>query len=71
MPKTKGEQTTVRITAGLKDAVNEYLQTEEAKQLGLDSQSDVVAQALREFLNDQGYYRRRFGSASGAEKDTR
>ncbi len=66
MPKTKGEGATVRIPAGMKEAVTRFLATEEARELGLDSQSDVMAAALREFLDEKGYYRRRFGAA----KDT-
>jgi len=46
---TKGQRT-VKIPVGLDKAVEEFLKTKTAEDLGLDSKSDVVSEALRELF---------------------
>ena len=48
--KNRGEHSVVRIPKGILDAIDEFLQTEQAKRLGLDSKSDVVSEAVRRLL---------------------
>jgi len=40
----------VRIPRGILGAIDEFIKTEQAKRLGLDSKSDVVSEAARQFL---------------------
>jgi len=46
----------VKITAGLLDAIEEYLKTEKAELMGFRFSSDVVSYAVREMLIQQGFY---------------
>ena len=48
--KNKGKLRVVRIRRGILDAIDEFVETEQAKRLGLDSKSDVVGEAVRQFL---------------------
>jgi hypothetical protein len=43
----------VRIPRGILDVIDEFIKTEQAKRLGLDSKSDVVTEAARQFLAKQ------------------
>ncbi len=45
----------VRIAKGLKESINEFLQTEKAKKLGYRFESDVVNAAVRGFLVTSGF----------------
>jgi Arc/MetJ family transcription regulator len=38
------------------EVIEEFLRTDKAKRLGLDSKSDVVTAAVREFLEKHGMY---------------
>jgi len=56
MPKRlagAGELGVVRIPKGLLDAIDEFIKTDKAKRLGLDSKSDVVSEAVRELLKKE------------------
>ena len=48
--KNEGKLSVVRIPKGILDVIDEFIETEQAKRLGLDSKSDVVSEAAREFL---------------------
>ena len=48
--------TTVRIPRGLASAVEEFIKTEQAAQMGFDSKADVVTAAIRKMLTEYGYY---------------
>jgi len=48
--KNRGELSVVRIPRGVLAVVDEFIETEQAKRLGLDSKSDVVSEAVRQFL---------------------
>jgi len=48
--------TTVRIPRGLAGAVEEFIKTEQAAQMGFDSKADVVTAAIRKMLTEYGYY---------------
>lgn len=55
MPKTKSEgQATVKVPKGMLKTVDEFLKTDKAKKMGLDSKSDVVTEALRALLKEAG-----------------
>ena len=55
MPKTKSPgQTTVKIPRYMIQAVDDFLKTDKAKRLGLDSKSDVVTAAVRDLLEKYG-----------------
>ena len=41
----------VRIPRGMLEVVDEFIKTKQAKRLGLDSKSDVVSEAARQFLH--------------------
>jgi hypothetical protein len=58
MPRVKSEgQTTIKVPKRMVGAMKEFLKTEEAKRLGLDSISDVGTEALREFFKKYGLVR--------------
>ena len=44
----------VRIPKGLLDEVDRFLQSEDARRLGLDSKADVVTEAVKELLRKHG-----------------
>lgn len=48
---------TVRIPRGLAGAVEEFIKTEQAAQMGFDSKADVITAAIRKMLMECGYYR--------------
>jgi len=48
--KNRGELSVVRIPRGILDVIDEFIESEQAKRLGLDSKSDVVSEAVRQFL---------------------
>lgn len=55
MPKTRAEgHVNVKITKGLEEAIQEFLESDTAKKMGLDSKSDVVAEALRDLFKKYG-----------------
>jgi len=49
--KNGGRLSVVRIPRGILDAIDEFIETEQAKRLGLDSKSGVVSEAARQFLH--------------------
>lgn len=51
---------TVRIPRKMVDIVEDFLKTDIAKELGLDSKSDVVTAAIRELLIKYGYLEKKF-----------
>jgi len=57
MPKTKGRQTTVKIPEGLLDTVSKFVDSPKAKALGLDSKSDVIREAVIDFLKKYDFVR--------------
>jgi len=48
--KNGGRLSVVRIPRGIFEVVDEFIKTKQAKRLGLDSKSDVVSEAARQFL---------------------
>jgi Arc/MetJ-type ribon-helix-helix transcriptional regulator len=48
---------TVRIPRGMADAIEKFLQTEEAAHMGFDSKADVVTAAVRHLLMEFGYFK--------------
>jgi Arc/MetJ family transcription regulator len=57
MPKTgSAGYLTLRIPRPMAEVIEEFLRTDKAKRLGLDSKSDVVTAAVREFLEKHGMY---------------
>jgi len=48
--KNGGKLSVVRIPRGILEVVDEFIKTKQAKRLGLDSKSDVVSEAARQFL---------------------
>ncbi len=51
MPKPKSHgQLTVKIPRRMAEAVEDFLKSERAQRLGLDSKADVVTMAVRELL---------------------
>lgn len=57
--KRRAEWSQVNLTQGMVDAIDRYLQSAEARERGLKSRSDVVTQAVRRFLEDEGLFERR------------
>ncbi|RLI77530.1 hypothetical protein DRP04_11260, partial [Archaeoglobales archaeon] len=56
-PDKKDEKhATVRIPRELLDSIEEFLKTKAAKSRGLLHKTDVVAAAVREFLEERGFY---------------
>ena len=56
--KDKGpKQTSVKISKGLVEAIDKFLETELAWEMGFHSRADIIAVAVREFLAKHGYYR--------------
>ena len=51
----KGEQSTVRISTGIKEKMEEYLRSKDARTNGWDSDRDVVDYAVRTFLVERKY----------------
>ena len=51
--KNGGKLSVVRIPRGILEVVDEFIKTKQAKRLGLDSKSDVVSEAVRQFLAKQ------------------
>ena len=58
---SKGRNKTVRIGTGLLESVKDFLKTDEAMKMGLDSDKDVVHAALLEFFKETGYYEKIYG----------
>jgi len=56
MSGKKSRQKTVRIPRKMVEAVERFLDTEEAKEMGFDSKADVVTAAVRELLIKYEYY---------------
>ena len=57
MPKTgSAGYLTLRIPRRMAEVIEEFLRTNKAKRLGLDSKSDVATAAVREFLQKYGMY---------------
>jgi hypothetical protein len=54
--KAVGRHVTVRIPRGMADAIEKFLQTEEAARMGFDSKADVVTAAIRGLLIECGFY---------------
>jgi len=52
--KNGGNLSVVRIPRGILEVIDEFIQTKQAKRLGLDSKSDVVSEAARQFLKKYG-----------------
>lgn len=60
MPKGKKiRYRTVRILGNMVDAIEEFLQTEDAKRMGFVSKSAVVTTAVRELLIKYGHLRKK------------
>lgn len=57
MSGKKSRQKTVRIPRKMVEAVERFLDTEEAEEMGFDSKADVVTAAVRELLIKYEYYR--------------
>ena len=53
-PNKVGSRVT-KIPAGLLDEVERFARTKEARKLGLNSNADVVGEAVREFLRKYGF----------------
>jgi hypothetical protein len=47
---------TVRIPRGIAKAIEDFLKTDQAAQMGYDSKADVVTAAIRTMLKEYGYY---------------
>lgn len=56
MSEKKSRQKTVRIPRKMVEAVERFLDTEEAKEMGFDSKADVVTAAVRELLIKYEHY---------------
>lgn len=54
--KTVSKHATVRLPRKMLRAIEDFLQTEEAKKMGFLHMTDIVTEAVREFLKEQGYY---------------
>jgi len=46
----------VKMTHGLHEAINQYLNTEKAELMGFKFTSEVVNHAVRAYLEKQGFY---------------
>ena len=51
----KGEQSTVRMSTGLKEKMEEYLKSKDARTNGWDSDRDIVDYAVRTFLVERRF----------------
>jgi len=56
MNQNVSNQKTVRIPRKMLEAIDRFLDTEVAEEMGFDSKSDVVTAAVREFLCKFGCY---------------
>jgi len=54
--KTASKHATVRLPKDMLKAVEEFLETEQAKKMGFLHITDVATEAVREFLKSHGYY---------------
>ena len=54
-PKGGQRSTPIRITKGLDEAIDQFLNTEKARLLGFRFKSDVVNAAVRELLIKYGF----------------
>jgi len=52
----KSKPRAVKMTLGLHEAINQYLNTEKAELMGFKFTSDVVNHAVRDYLEKQGFY---------------
>jgi len=56
-PKDKpSRHATVRIPKEMVDTIEEFLKTDQARKMGFLHITDIATEAVREFLNDLGYY---------------
>lgn len=56
-PKNKPpKHATVRIPIAMSKAIEQFLKTEKAKQMGYIYKTDVVTAAVRDLLKEHGYY---------------
>ena len=55
--ESQPKQTNVKISKGLVEALDKFLKTNLAREMGFRSRAEVVATAVREFLIRYGYYR--------------
>jgi aspartyl/asparaginyl-tRNA synthetase len=54
--ETASKHATVRLPKGLLKAIEEFLESEQAKKMGFLHITDVATAAVREFLKSHGYY---------------
>jgi hypothetical protein len=54
--RTVSKHATVRLPREMLSAIEDFLQTEEAKKMGFLHMTDIATEAVREFLKEQGYY---------------
>ena len=54
--KITGDEKTVRISHGLLEQIDQYLDSEDAKKMALDSKVDVINHAVREYLQNAASY---------------
>jgi hypothetical protein len=54
--KIASKHATVRLPRKMLIAIEDFLQTEKAKKMGFLHMTDIVTEAVREFLKEQGYY---------------
>jgi Arc/MetJ-type ribon-helix-helix transcriptional regulator len=47
---------TVRIPKGITEAIEDFLNSDQAAKMGFDSKADVVTTAVRRLLTEYGYY---------------
>ena len=47
---------TVRIPRGITEAIEDFLNSDQASKMGFDSKADVVTTAVRRLLMEYGYY---------------
>jgi len=64
--ESQPKQTNVKISKGLVEALDKFLKTNLAREMGFRSRAEVVATAVREFLIRYGYYR-----SQGVEEERR
>jgi len=48
--KSKGEQSVVRVSTGIREMIDDFLKSDTARQYGWDSKKDVVNAAVLDFL---------------------
>lgn len=53
----KSRSTTVKITKGQDEALDQFLKTDRARLMGFRYKSDIVNQAIRDFLLKIGHFR--------------